>query len=682
MPPLLKFLQKFQSSFLTGSFFFIFCTNSFAQSQHEIDSMQKLLPAITVDTTKIKTLNKLAAYIVDIDPEKSIKYAEEAFKISEAIKHQRFIGQSLHNIGNAKYNLAEYKVALSFYIRALNIQESIGNKKGILSSSGAIGNVLLDLKQPEEAYKYFQRSLAIAKELKNKAGIATSLTAIGTIYSAKKDYKQSMDYCFQALKLFEEIDYKDGAATCYNNIAEDCQKTGETKKAIFYVSKAYFMYHESGNVYGMALALNNTGNFYEVEKNYGKALEYYKRGLEQAEKIGANDRILASYKGISDVNKKMRNYKEALNAHELFKQMNDSIYNLENSKQIAEMQTRFDTDTKAKEISILMKDKKIREDELTRQRFISWSVAIGGGLLLLLAMVAVRGYIQKRKVNNVLALKNAKIENAYDIIEDQHKDIKSSIRYAKRIQEAILPTTAFKDVFKENAFVFYRPKDIVSGDFYWIEKIKTGNSEKILFAAVDCTGHGVPGAFMSIVGHNLLNQAVNEHKKVKPSDILDELNIGLSETLRQTAEDSLVKDGMDIALCSLEKNSANAYTLQFAGANNPVWLVKQNQMPELKEIKGDKFPIGIFMGEELHKFNNHEIELTEGDTVYIFTDGYADQFGGVNGKKFKYKPLQELIMSIQSKGMAEQMEILSEKLNDWKGELEQVDDILLIGIRV
>ncbi|MGZ3865950.1 MAG: tetratricopeptide repeat protein [Bacteroidia bacterium] len=643
--------------------------------------MQKLLPTITVDSIKVQTLNKLAAYIVDIDPHKSIKYAEEAYKIAMEIRHKKFMAIALHNIGNGQYNLAEYKKALSFYINALNIQEAIGNKKGILSSSGAIGNVLLDLKQYDEAQKYFNRTLKIAKELKNKAGIATALSAIGSIYSAKKDYKQSADYCTQALKLFEEIDYKDGAATCYNNLAEDCHKLGDVKKALNYINKAYFMYHATGNIYGMSLALNNTGSFYETEGNNGKALEFYKRGLEEAKKIGANDRILASYKGMADVNKKMNNFKDALYAHELFKQMNDSIFNLENSKQIAEMQTRFDTETKAKEISILTKDKKIREDELSRQRFISWSVTIGGFLILLLALVAIRGYAQKRKANNELAIKNKKIEQAYDIIEDQHKDIKSSIRYAKRIQEAILPTNAFSDVFKENAFVFYSPKDIVSGDFYWIEKVRSGSTEKILFAAVDCTGHGVPGAFMSIVGHNLLNQSVNEHHKIKPSDILDELNIGLSETLRQTAEDSLVKDGMDIALCSLEKKDAG-YLLEFAGANNPVWIVKQGTVPELKEIKGDKHPIGIFLGEKLKKFSNHEVELMAGDTIYVFTDGYADQFGGPNGKKFKYKPMQELIISVQGKPMSEQMEILNITINRWRGNLEQVDDILVIGIRV
>ncbi len=661
---------------------FCLCDKASAQNQRDIDSLQTILPTITVDSVKIKTLNRLAEEIVDIDPSKSIGYAGEALKLAETTKSQRFAALALHNIGNGHYNLAEYKTAISFYMRSLKIQESIGNKKGILSSSGAIGNVFLDLKQPDEAYKYFIRAYEISKEINNKGGMAASLIAIGTVFSDKQDYKQSLEYTFKSMKLFEELDVKEAVATCLNNIADSYQKTNEPEKAMVYINKAYDTYAEVGNVYGMALALNNIGNFYETLGDNSKALAYYKRALEHAKQIGANDRILASYKGIYITNKKMGNFKEALAVNELYQQMNDSIYNTESSKQIAEMQTRFDTEKKAKEIDILTKDKKIKEDELIQQRFITGSVTIGGFLVLLLALVAIRGYAQKRKANNELAVKNEKIETAYNIIENQHKDMKDSIRYAKRLQEAILPTDAFQNIFKDNAFVLYQPKDIVSGDFYWIEEIKTNNVKQLLFAAVDCTGHGVPGAFMSIVGHNLLKQAVNEHDKIKPSDILDELNVGLNDTLRQTLEESTVKDGMDIALCSLQKNNSGSFTLQFSGANNPLWIVRANQQAVIEEIKGDKFPIGVFVGEELNKFNNHEIELFSGDSLYIFTDGFADQFGGPKGKKFMYKPFQKHILSIQDQTMKEQGIILTKILNDWKGDLEQIDDVLVIGIRI
>lgn len=660
---------------------------SIAQDQHKIDSLEKVLPTITADTSRIEILNELSAQVVDIDPAKSIRYAETALKLSEALHYQLYTATSLHNLGNAHYNMAEFKLSLSYYMRALRINEAIGNKKGILTASGSIGNVFLDMRQPDQALVYLQQALSISKELNNKRGMASCLISLGTIYSDKKDYKKSLDYCFQSLKIFQEIGYKEAIATCYNNIADSYSNLNDLSKAMYYVMKAYDTYKETGNVYGMALALNNIGDFYSSAGQPEKALEFYERGLEQAKQIGADDRIVAAYKGLSLTYKKMGRYKEALEANEKFQKMNDSIYSTESTKQMAEMQTRFETEKKAKEIDLLTKDKKIREDELIRQRFISWATAIGGALVLLLALLVIRANIQKRRVNMELEEKNHKIEAAYNIIEDQHKDIKDSIRYAERLQQAILPTNTFNRIFGDNAFVYYRPKDIVSGDFYWIEQVKQETaaektlSEEILFAAVDCTGHGVPGAFMSIVGHNLLKQAVKEHHKTKPSDILDELNMGLSETLRQTVEDSIVKDGMDMALCSLCKNG-ESYRLQFAGANNPVWIIRASSPPRLEEIKGDKFPIGIFVGEELHRFNNHEAELFPGDTLYIFTDGFADQFGGDKGKKFKYKPFQELLLKIQDKSMKEQKQLLDLTINNWKSNLEQVDDILIIGIKI
>lgn len=664
--------------------FFLCCVSyiSFSQDQHVIDSLKKELVTLNDDSTKIQTLNALAAEIVDMDPSMSINYANQALKLAISIKSKKATAKAYHNLGNGHYNIAEYKNAISFYIKALSIQEEIGNKKGILSSSGAIGNVFLELKQPDEAYKYFMRTLKIAKEIGSKGGEASCLIALGNVYSQKEDYKKSLDYCFQSMKIFEELGVKEAVATCLNNIADSYQKLKDSNKALYYIQKAYDINAELGNVYGMSLALNNIGDFYESIGDYSKADEFYKRGLEQAKKIEANDRILASYKGIYKSNKRLGNYKAALEFNELYQQMNDSIYNSESSKQIAEMQARFDTEKKAKEIDILMKDKKIKEDELGKHRIITWSISIGALLVFLIALLAIRGYIQKRKVSEQLTIKNEKIEAAYNIIENHNKDMKDSIRYAKRLQEAILPTTTFNNIFKDKAFVLYKPKDIVSGDFYWIEELGSGDDRQLLFAAVDCTGHGVPGAFMSIVGHNLLNQAVNEHNKIKPSDILDELNIGLNETLRQTLEESTVKDGMDISLCSLKKNESNSYTLQFAGANNPLWIVRKKEVLEVEEIKGNKFPIGIFVGEELNKFKNHQIELFTGDSIYIFTDGFADQFGGPKGKKFMYKPFKERILAIQNLSMKEQGEALNNFLNDWKGDLEQIDDVLVIGIKV
>lgn len=267
----------------------------------------------------------------------------------------------------------------------------------------------------------------------------------------------------------------------------------------------------------------------------------------------------------------------------------------------------------------------------------------------------------------------AEIELQSQKIEVFYKQVTDSIRYAKRIQEAILPPDSFVKKLLPDSFVLYKPKDIVSGDFYWFDHL----NGKVIFAAVDCTGHGVPGAFMSIVGHNLLKQIMSKHQFTQPSKILDELNKGVRETLHQrNFEESTSKDGMDITLCSFDKESNE---LEFAGAFNPLYLVRDG---EIFEIKGNKFSVGIYLEKETQKFTNHKIKIKKGDVVYIFSDGYADQFGGPKGKKFKYKQLEEKLLANHNLPMEEQKKNLAEIFENWKGNMEQVDDVLVIGVKI
>jgi serine phosphatase RsbU (regulator of sigma subunit)/tetratricopeptide (TPR) repeat protein len=259
-----------------------------------------------------------------------------------------------------------------------------------------------------------------------------------------------------------------------------------------------------------------------------------------------------------------------------------------------------------------------------------------------------------------------------EVIEEKNKHITDSIKYAKRIQEAIIPGEDMVKAMLKNSFVLYKPKDIVSGDFYWIER--KGN--KILFAVVDCTGHGVPGAFMSIIGFNGLNQIVNEYHYTKPSEILTHLNKTISHTLRQRVEDSVIRDGMDMAICSidLEENK-----LEFAGAFNPLFIIRNN---EVVEIRGDKQPIGNFLGHENYEFTNREIDLLPNDKLYLFSDGYADQFGGPNGKKLKYNYFRQLLLDNHTKPMEEQKRSIDAFFENWRQGFEQIDDVCIIGVGI
>ncbi len=223
-----------------------------------------------------------------------------------------------------------------------------------------------------------------------------------------------------------------------------------------------------------------------------------------------------------------------------------------------------------------------------------------------------------------------------------------------------------------NSFIFYSPKDIVSGDFYWVSRM----DNKVLVSAVDCTGHGVPGAFMSIVGNNHLNYAINVLKSTRPADILDIVNEGVTNSLRQQSENTVVHDGMDIALCSIDFENKK---LEYAGAYNPLYIIRNG---EFIIIKADKFPVGGFLDQKLNIFTNHEIDLFKGDFIYIFSDGFADQFGGPRNKKYMYKPFRKLLLDIQDKSVDEQKIIINNELIKWKGNNEQIDDILVIGIKI
>jgi serine phosphatase RsbU (regulator of sigma subunit) len=286
--------------------------------------------------------------------------------------------------------------------------------------------------------------------------------------------------------------------------------------------------------------------------------------------------------------------------------------------------------------------------------------------------VVLCGVVLLLKRNKTKQLANEKLERQNAEITLQKKSITDSIDYAKKIQDSILPPASQITKVLPNSFILYEPKDVVSGDFYWLDS-RDGYS---IFAAVDCTGHGVPGALMSVVGFNLLNQAVNEMGLTKPSDIIHHLDYGVNKLLRQSDGGNTVKDGMDLALCSYDPRTKK---LQYAGVFNPAYIISKG---EFIQLKPDKFPIGINTDGVTDEYTNHECQLYPGDMIYLFSDGYADQFGGPVGKKYKYTRFRDLLLKINKLSCEEQKQMLRKEFMNWKGGLEQVDDILVIGMRV
>ncbi len=278
-------------------------------------------------------------------------------------------------------------------------------------------------------------------------------------------------------------------------------------------------------------------------------------------------------------------------------------------------------------------------------------------------------------VHDITERKNANLLLAEQkrIIEFKNKNILDSINYAKRIQDAIFPPTELIKELLPQSFVLFKPKDVIGGDFYWLEKF----DNKIFIAAVDCTGHGVPGALLSIIGYNLLSKSINERGHTRPSDILNDLSNGINKTLRKTMESSPVRDTMDIALCSIDKETN---MLEFAGAHNSLYVIRKD---ELIEIPADRFPVGVILEGELRKFTNHKMQLEKGDSLYLFSDGYPDQFGGPNGKKLKYNGFKKILLSIENLSSPDQKNTLDQTFEDWKTESEdQTDDVLIIGVKV
>jgi serine phosphatase RsbU (regulator of sigma subunit) len=284
----------------------------------------------------------------------------------------------------------------------------------------------------------------------------------------------------------------------------------------------------------------------------------------------------------------------------------------------------------------------------------------------------------------VLYFKSANLEFETTITEQnkkitqKNKDILDSISYAKRLQQAILPPESTIKQHLPESYIFYKPKDIVAGDFYWFHSFDSENSNesRLLVAAADCTGHGVPGAMVSVVCSNALNRAVKEFGITRPAEVLNKVRELVIETFEKSEDE--VKDGMDVCLLSVRRSTnSDIVEIEWAGANNPLWIIESHH---LNEIKADKQPIGKYAAQQ--SFTNHKLELKKGDNIYLFTDGLADQFGGPRGKKFKYKQLKEILLANARRKPDEQREALQKSFDSWKGNMEQVDDVCVIGIRV
>lgn len=606
-----------------------------------------------------------------------------ALKNAKQLKDSSIIAESHVLLGYGLESKGNYKAALQNFIIASDLFKRIKNKPKLAQCYTAMGIVYWYQGFSDKAIDYYKKNISICIEIKDENGMAASFGNIAIIFDERQDLENALLYYNKALAIFEKNKRAMQTAACLDNMSLIYKQKKDFKTALDFNLRSYNLRERIGDTLGMLASMENLGGIFISLNKYDDAIAISDRVVTIASRLGSKEDIKFAYINLKEAYEAKKDYKSANIILNKLMEIKDSLRNIENANQIAELETKFKTKEKETELSEIKLMQELREAEnaekIKKKNYSIIILALIGFFILLLAFILLKRFKEKKQVAEELSAKNSAIENQKTIIDkaylelsEKNKDITDSIKYAQRIQEAIFPSDSNFSSLLPQSFVFFKPKDIVSGDFYWVEK---GNADSLYIAVVDCTGHGVPGAFMSIVGFNLLNKAIHENKCDTPADILHQVNIDLTETLKQTIEASSVKDGMEISLCKWNKKENE---LIFAGANTIVYHVSNKQ---INTIKGNKYPIGGFYGEQLQPFQNIKINIQPNDCVYLFSDGYADQFGGPKGKKYKYKQLEEFLLSNSSKSIAEQKELLSNEFESWRGNLEQVDDVCVIGIK-
>jgi len=669
---------------LTGIFYcllFFLNLKSYSQDGSRlVDSLeQKLLTQEKKDTVRARTLSRLAIVLYASGKmDKSFVYAKEVQRISDSLSFNTGKISYLQFMGAHFSQHGDYSKALEYDLAALKIIEQMGIKSDAVRLMRNIGTVYHNTHNFPKALQFYENALTLAEKEGMTQDVAAIQSNIGIVYHMKNDYEKALEYYNLSLKTSEKLANKQSKSYVLNSIGKMyfdialISKDAESyNKAIDYYNQSLSIKRDFKNKKGIANSLGNIGEVYHAQGNLEASLKYYLEGLDLALQTDYQDWLVEGYVGLSQIYEDKGDFKLAHFYYKKHIAHRDTLENTNVKEKMLKMQGIFDVEKKDKEIEILHKDNELQMEKLSQQKFV---IVIGVVFLLMVVVFSIfiyRGYCQKKKANELISLQKEEVVKQKLLVDEKNLEITDSIKYAQHIQEAILPSDEVKNKLGDH-FVLYKPKDIVSGDFYWIHETK----EKIMWAAVDCTGHGVPGAFVSFVGHSSLLRCVKEFGFENPGEILDQLNILVNETLRQTVSESSIRDGMDIALCVYNKKTQ---ILLFAGANNPIYIIREN---EIKEWKGNSQPVGTFIEEHNKQFQTHEIKIIKGDEVVIFTDGFADQFGGPKCKKFKYGQMKDLLISNRNLTMELQKQKLDASFENWRGDNEQVDDVCMIGVRL
>jgi tetratricopeptide (TPR) repeat protein/serine phosphatase RsbU (regulator of sigma subunit) len=662
--------------------------------------------------------------------EKALEYFQQANQMAKESGDEFTVMSSTNNIGMVYHYWGKYEEAIKYYQRSLDYSEEQNDRRTAAMINMNIGIIYFDWGKYERALSFYKKSVKIQTDLNDLNNLISTYNNIAIIYENLDSLDLALNYYKMALDISKEIENMKGVGVAYFNIATFYMAKEEYFRAREYYEKSLNVRREIGDNLGVGTSLLSIGQSYFYQKQARKSISYYNKSLKILEPLGVLEKLIENYAALAEAYRDLGNYQKSVFYMERYSKTKDSLFTENTFKQIEEIQTKYETEKKEKEIELLnkenlVKDLKVKEqhEAIQKQRIAIISFIVVFALIIVFSIIVYRLYNKIKNANEQLALQNAEINEQKEeimaqndeifakneVLEQQNEEITSqrdeieaqrdlvinqkaqielileelsqSIDYAKQIQTSILPEKSILDENNIESFTIFKPKDRVSGDFYWWASVE----EYTVIAVSDCTGHGVPGAFMSFLGISFLREIVTKEYITHPGVILRKLRVDIIKTLAQTGEEGTHKDGMDMSILVINHKDN---TVSWAGANNPLWIVRAKRNEEvndlaenIEEIKADKMPVGIYM--RMDKFTNHEVNLETGDRIFMFSDGFPDQFGGPKGKKYKSRAFKRLIaktsdLSIEEQGKHIEME-LSEWMR-WEGNIyNQVDDITVFG---
>ncbi len=651
-------------NFLRALFLFVILLNLISPSKAQNNPVADSLLSLIKNTSDSDTVihyhyAALVKQLLLTEPVKAEQICKKWLEMAKKSNYRR--GEALAQTGTGELNNARgtYGLALEAFLVAARIYEKLSDFKNASKVSNSIGNTYLGLRNYEKALEFFLLSSNQADKANSKLAKATAAIGLSNVYNRTKKYKEAIEQLHYSRVVFESGNKDNLSAYSYANLAETYNDMGNTDSATYYARKALPLMEKFNNRYGVSLLNQVLGNIDVNKGKFNSALNYYFRSLQIAEEDKAVDNQKDICYQIYQLYEKKNNADQALAYYKKYIQLKDSIYNSESRNKLFELQTKYDTESKEKENKLLTQDKEIARKSLQTQRILSYFIIGVLILVFIFSYISYKNLKRQRKMNVIL-------QQQKELVEQSRKEILDSIMYAKRIQNTILAHKEFISQNIKNHFIYFKPKDIVSGDFYWA----TSKENFFYLAVCDSTGHGVPGAFMSLLSISFLNEAISEKNITNPNEVFNYVRQKLIENISKEGQ----KDGFDGILLRLNKNTGE---ISYAAANNKPILISDNK---LIELQGDRMPVGY--GEKRDDFSLHHITPKKGDILYLLTDGYADQFGGPKGKKLMYKKLQEFLLNIASQPLEQQTNALEENFESWKGNLEQVDDVCVIGLKV